>query len=167
MPIGNGIAVTAMQMLDVYMTLANDGVARHAAARRGDHRRPTATGTTSRSARPTRSSRRETAKLMREMLAGVVEAGTGTKAAVPGYTVAGKTGTARKPPYDQPPYQYVASFVGFAPAENPRLADIVVLDEPGQRSSSAARRRAGVLPDHAARPGGRAGAGIVEPRPVP
>ena len=44
--------------------------------------------------------------------------------------MAGKTGTARKPPYEKPPYKYVASFVGFAPAESPRLAAIVVLDEP-------------------------------------
>ena len=61
------------------------------------------------------------------MLAGVVSGGTGVKAAVAGYTVAGKTGTARKPPYTG---AYMASFVGFAPAESPRLAAIVVLDEP-------------------------------------
>jgi cell division protein FtsI (penicillin-binding protein 3) len=67
---------------------------------------------------------------MRSMLQGVVANGTGTKAQVPGYEVAGKTGTARKPPYDTPPYQYVASFAGFAPASSPRLAAIVVLDEP-------------------------------------
>jgi cell division protein FtsI/penicillin-binding protein 2 len=49
---------------------------------------------------------------------------------VTGYKVAGKTGTARKPPYDQPPFQYVASFAGFAPADSPRLAAIVVMDAP-------------------------------------
>jgi len=70
---------------------------------------------------------------MREMLARVVEGGTGVNAAVPGYSVAGKTGTARKPPYEHPPYRYVASFVGFAPAENPRLATIVVIDEPARQ----------------------------------
>jgi cell division protein FtsI/penicillin-binding protein 2 len=46
------------------------------------------------------------------------------------YSVGGKTGTARKPPYNKPPYRYVASFAGFAPAKNPQLAAIVVLDEP-------------------------------------
>src|SRR5262249_57195778 len=56
--------------------------------------------------------------------------GTGTKAQIAGYDGAGKTGTARKPPYDKPPYQYVASFAGFAPADSPRLSAIVVLDEP-------------------------------------
>jgi len=132
MPVGNGLAVTALQMLDVYVTLANNGVARQprlvaatidAAGRRLD----LPIGTT----RQVVSA--ATAKAMREMLAGVVEGGTGTKAAVPGYTVGGKTGTARKPPYDKPPYRYVASFVGFAPVENPRLATIVVLDEPGKQ----------------------------------
>ena len=64
------------------------------------------------------------------MLEAVVADGTGTKAQIPGYRAAGKTGTARKPPYEKPPYRYVASFVGFAPADAPRLAAIVVLDEP-------------------------------------
>jgi cell division protein FtsI (penicillin-binding protein 3) len=68
---------------------------------------------------------------MRQMLEAVVEGdGTGTLAKIPGYRVAGKTGTARKPPYDKPPYKYVASFAGFAPADHPSLAAIVVLDEP-------------------------------------
>jgi cell division protein FtsI (penicillin-binding protein 3) len=129
MPVGNGLAVTALQMLDVYVTLANGGVARQprlvAATIDADGRRlDLPLGTT----RPVVSP--ATAAVMREMLAGVVEGGTGTKAAVPGYTVGGKTGTARKPPYEKPPYRYVASFVGFAPVESPRLAAIVVLDEP-------------------------------------
>ncbi len=132
MPVGNGLAVTALQMLDVYVTLANDGVARQprlvAATIDADGKRlDLPLGTT----RQVVSS--ATATQMRQMLAGVVEAGTGTKAAVPGYTVGGKTGTARKPPYDKPPYRYVSSFVGFAPVENPRLAAIVVLDEPGKQ----------------------------------
>ncbi|HEX2737156.1 MAG TPA: penicillin-binding transpeptidase domain-containing protein, partial [Acidimicrobiia bacterium] len=72
----------------------------------------------------------QTADEVRTMLAGVVKDGTGTKAAIPGYDVAGKTGTARKPPYDHPPYSYMASFAGFAPAQSPRLAAIVVMDQP-------------------------------------
>jgi cell division protein FtsI (penicillin-binding protein 3) len=71
-----------------------------------------------------------TASAVTGMLELVVENGTGTSAKVAGYRVAGKTGTARKPPYEHPPYRYVASFVGFAPANSPRLAAIVVLDEP-------------------------------------
>ena len=71
-----------------------------------------------------------TASTVAQILSGVVTSGTGVKAQIPGYTVAGKTGTARKPPYDKPPYQYVADFVGFAPAQSPRLAAIVVMDSP-------------------------------------
>ncbi|HEY8216241.1 MAG TPA: penicillin-binding protein 2 [Acidimicrobiia bacterium] len=129
MPIGSGIAVTAMQMLDVYVTLANGGVSRPPRLVRATidadghrHERPLAPG------RRVVSS--ETAALMRTMLEAVVADGTGTKAQVAGYAVAGKTGTARKPPYDHPPYRYVTSFAGFAPAGSPRLAAIVVLDEP-------------------------------------
>jgi len=129
MPIGNGLAVTAMQMLDVYTTIANGGATR-------PPRLVTATvgpdGT--RRDEPAPASRPVvsplTAATMRGMLQGVVENGTGTNAQIPGYQVAGKTGTARKPPYDKPPYNYVASFAGFAPADAPRLASIVVLDEP-------------------------------------
>ena len=132
MPVGSGLAVTALQMLDVYVTLANNGVARQprlvAATIGSDGKRlDLPLGTTRQVVSPA------TAKAMRDMLAGVVEGGTGTKAQVPGYTVGGKTGTARKPPYDKPPYRYVSSFVGFAPVDNPRLAAIVVLDEPGKQ----------------------------------
>ena len=71
-----------------------------------------------------------TASQVRTMLQGAVENGTGKLANVAGYSVAGKTGTARKPPYNKPHYRYMASFAGFAPANNPRLAAIVILDEP-------------------------------------
>jgi cell division protein FtsI (penicillin-binding protein 3) len=129
MPVGNGIAVTAMQMLDVYLTIANNGVARaprllQASIDAEGQRHEAALGVTHRVISP------GTARSMRTMLEAVVAAGTGVKAQIPGYRVAGKTGTARKPPYDKPPYRYVASFAGFAPADEPRLAAIVVLDEP-------------------------------------
>ena len=67
------------------------------------------------------------------MLQQVVNTGTGTSASVPGYTVAGKTGTAQIPTTGQDSYvtgAYMASFVGFAPAANPTLSMIVVLDRP-------------------------------------
>lgn len=129
MPIGSGIAVTAMQLLDVYLTIANNGVARTptlvaASVDANGHRHDAAPG----SVHPIVSN--TTANEVRQMLVGVVAGGTGTKAQIPGYLVAGKTGTARKPPYDHPPYNYVADFAGFAPADSPRLAAIVVLDEP-------------------------------------
>lgn len=129
MPIGSGIAVTAMQLLDVYMTIANGGVARtprlvRATVDAAGNRHDAAPSPVRSVVSPT------TADEMRQMLVGVVAGGTGTKAQIPGYVVAGKTGTARKPPYAHPPYSYVASFAGFAPAGAPQLAAVVVLDAP-------------------------------------
>jgi cell division protein FtsI (penicillin-binding protein 3) len=73
----------------------------------------------------------QTAAEMNEMLRGVVrKGGTGELASIDGYTVAGKTGTSRKPPYETE--RYMASFAGFAPAEAPRLAAIIVIDQPGK-----------------------------------
>src|SRR5258705_5453094 len=74
----------------------------------------------------------ETAGKLSSMLTQVVQSGTGTNAAVPGYLAAGKTGTARKPLEGARGYSgnYVASFVGFVPAQDPRLAAVIVLDEP-------------------------------------
>jgi cell division protein FtsI/penicillin-binding protein 2 len=129
MPIGNGIAVSPIQMLDVYMTIANGGMTRPPRllaatvdANGERHDIPLEA--------PTRVVSPATATAVTSMLEGVVEGGTGVSAQVTGYRVAGKTGTARKPPYEHPPYKYVASFVGFAPANAPRIAAIVVLDEP-------------------------------------
>lgn len=128
MPIGSGIAVTAMQLLDVYMTIANNGVAQPprlvaSTADRAGHRAPPSSAD-----HPVVSP--NTALQVRQMLEAVVAGGTGTEAQIAGYRVAGKTGTARKPPYLHPPYNYVASFAGFAPADAPRLAAVVVLDSP-------------------------------------
>ena len=75
----------------------------------------------------------DTARTMTTILEGVVTNGTGTKAAIPGFRVAGKTGTAQKIDSRTGAYsstQFVGSFVGYVPAESPRLAMIVVLDEP-------------------------------------
>lgn len=73
----------------------------------------------------------ETARKMREMMISVTQkGGTGQASAVPGYDVAGKTGTARKAINGRYEGKYVASFVGFAPAKNPRLIVAVSIDEP-------------------------------------
>lgn len=75
----------------------------------------------------------ETARTVTSILEGVVTDGTGGKAAIPGFRVAGKTGTAQKIDPRTGAYsstQFVGSFVGFVPADNPRLAMIVVIDEP-------------------------------------
>jgi cell division protein FtsI (penicillin-binding protein 3) len=75
----------------------------------------------------------ETARRLTGILVEAVERGTGKAAAVPGYAVAGKTGTAQKLDRETGLYsrsKVVASFAGFAPAESPRLVILVVLDEP-------------------------------------
>lgn len=75
----------------------------------------------------------ETARTVTSILEGVVTDGTGAKAAIPGFRVAGKTGTAQKIDLRTGTYSstlFVGSFVGFVPADNPRLAMIVVIDEP-------------------------------------
>jgi len=128
-PIGYGIAVTPMQMLDVYSTIANHGMARpprlveatvDADGKQHDTRLPA----------PHQVISPATADAVTSMLKKVVSdpLGTGTKAQIPGYPVAGKTGTARKAPYNTG--EYNASFAGFAPADNARLSAIVVVDSP-------------------------------------
>jgi len=92
-------------------------------------------------ARPTRRPRgtrvlsTRTAGSLRHMLEGVLApGGTASEATIPGYQLAGKTGTANKPDPATGGYsdtKYVASFVGFAPARDPRLLVAVMVDEPG------------------------------------
>ena len=75
-----------------------------------------------------------TARKLRDILVGVVLRGTGTKAAIPGFVVGGKTGTAQKAGIGgYLPGRYVPAFVGFAPAENPRVVGVVVIEEPHGR----------------------------------
>lgn len=132
MPIGQGVAVTAVQMLAAYNTVANGGVYVAPKLLKGtidsDGERHD-TGVSRRH----RVISAQTAKEMTAMLAEVVRVGTATRARVEGYTVAGKTGTARKPLEGQRGYKagaYVSSFAGFVPAERPELSAIVILDEP-------------------------------------
>jgi cell division protein FtsI (penicillin-binding protein 3)/stage V sporulation protein D (sporulation-specific penicillin-binding protein) len=127
-PIGQGIAVTPIQMASVYAAVANGGVwvQPHLVDRIGGHvlsswnkRRIMSPGVD---------------KMVKTMLTGVVaDAGsTGTAAAIPGYTVAGKTGTAQKPDghggYSDTNFD--ATFVGMVPATKPRLVVLVMVDEP-------------------------------------
>ncbi|MEO5680540.1 MAG: penicillin-binding protein 2, partial [Acidimicrobiales bacterium] len=131
-PIGQGIAVTAVQMLAAYNAVANGGTyvaPRLVKATLG----PDGTQTPTPASEPRRVIGARTAAEMTKMLTEVVRVGTGTLAAVEGYTVAGKTGTARKPMVGQRGYEqgaYVSSFAGFAPAEQPQLTAMVILDQP-------------------------------------
>jgi cell division protein FtsI (penicillin-binding protein 3) len=125
-PIGQGIAVTPIQMASAYAAIANRGVwvRPHLVDHVGE-------GGTVRPARHRVVSAWVSRELM-AMLKNVVAEGTGTLAAVPGYQVAGKTGTAAKPdPHGgYSDSRYVASFVGVVPASRPRLVILVSVDEP-------------------------------------
>jgi cell division protein FtsI (penicillin-binding protein 3) len=130
--IGQGIAVSAMQMLAAYNTVANGGeyVAPKLVKATVDSKGKSHDTPASERRRVISES---TAKKVTGMLAEVVRVGTGTNAAIDGYTVAGKTGTARKPLENARGYKagaYVSSFAGFVPAEKPALTSIVMLDEP-------------------------------------
>ena len=130
-PIGQGVAVTAVQMLGAFNIVANGGtyVAPSLVKATVD-----ANGKVVPSAPPEtrRVVSEQTAAEVAAMLVGAVDVGTGSAARIEGYTVAGKTGTARKPSETKAGYSdnYMASFAGFLPAEEPRLSAIVVLDEP-------------------------------------
>ena len=92
---------------------------------------------------------------LKTMLTGVVDehGATGNEAAIPGYSVAGKTGTAQKPgPNGYTPGKYVASFVGMVPVKHPRLLVLVVVDEPHARDLRRHRRSPGLRPDREVRP---------------
>lgn len=126
-PIGQGIAVTALQMATAYGAIANGGILRepHLVDRIDGERKVRSSGR--------RVVSETVAAQVMTMLRDVVsaEGGTGAGAAVPGYTVAGKTGTAAKP--ESGGYstsRYVASFVGVVPAKDPRLVVLVSVDEP-------------------------------------
>ncbi|HYZ97216.1 MAG TPA: penicillin-binding protein 2 [Acidimicrobiales bacterium] len=135
-PLGQGISVTAMQMLHAFNTIANNGVYVPPTLLRATfdaegERHDVAPGEGQRVVSPT------TAQQVREMLAQAVAYGTAEDAAIDGYEVAGKTGTARKPQpgggYEDANgnVHYAATFAGFIPADDPQVSIIVVIDEPG------------------------------------
>ena len=125
MSFGNGISVTLIQLARAYLVFARDGDLIPLSLERVDT--PPLTG------KPVFSA--QTAREVRAMLEMVVEpGGTAPKAQIPGYRVAGKTGTAHKVDGGIYVDKYVASFVGFAPASDPRLVVAVMIDEPSGKS---------------------------------
>ena len=127
MAMGQGLAVTPIQMGAAYAAIANGGILRepHIVAAVGGHEQPHPAGEWIIS--------EQTAASVRKMLEGVLgPGGTATGAAIDGYELGGKTGTAEKPDetggYSKT--KFVASFVGFAPAAHPRLLVAVMVDEP-------------------------------------
>lgn len=126
---GQGIAVTPLQMLSAVSAIANDGLIMqpHIVRRVIDGGNvidsvPTALR------RPISA---ETAAAVTEMMVAVVRDGYEGSASLPGYTIAGKTGTAQIPiPTGYDPQGSVASFVGFLPADDPQVAILIKLDRP-------------------------------------
>jgi cell division protein FtsI (penicillin-binding protein 3) len=160
--IGQGVAVTVLQMASVYATVANNGVLRPPTLLRGmvdAHGR--VAKAEPKPGRRVLSAR--TARTLSHILEGVVrDGGTGTEAALEEWRVAGKTGTARKPDTEHGGYlpgAYVGSFIGFAPAERPAVVVAVVIDQPTRgyyggsvaapvfrEVTASALRRLGVVP---------------------
>jgi cell division protein FtsI/penicillin-binding protein 2 len=127
--IGQEIAVTPIQLVTAYAAVANGGrLLRPRMVERivsGDDIRDIPSEVRRQVVDP------QTVEKLRAVFAGVVERGTGKPAAIEGYTVGGKTGTAQKA--ERGGYSHskiVASFVGFVPVEDPQLAMLVMIDEP-------------------------------------
>jgi cell division protein FtsI (penicillin-binding protein 3) len=121
-PMGQGLTVTPLQLAAGYAAIANGGqtITPHVAEQAG----PSAPGP--------RVISEETSAIVRGMLQGVVDEGSGHLAQIPGYTVAGKTGTSQKVDPETGTYgdEYVASFIGFAPATDPEYVTLIAVDEP-------------------------------------
>ena len=120
MSIGQGLSVTPIQMAAGFTAIANGGIKREPYIVAGDRKRGKRVLST------------RTANQVSKMLEGVLAAGgTAPEAAVPGYTLAGKTGTAEKPEHGTySKTDFVASFIGYAPARHPRLLVSVMVDTP-------------------------------------
>jgi cell division protein FtsI/penicillin-binding protein 2 len=132
LPIGQGQLVTPLQMASAYGTIANGGILRPPYIVRAVDGRPQPQPRGQRVISPS------TAAELRQMLEGVLApGGTAHEVSIPGYHLAGKTGTASK--IDPATHQYsrtayIASFIGFAPAADPKLLCAVVVDEPERGS---------------------------------
>ena len=128
LPIGQGELVTPIQMATAYSAIANGGILRppQIIGQIGGRRVPEPAGK--------RIVSTATAAELRSMLKGVLApGGTASEVSIPGYQLAGKTGTASKIDPQTGEYSksaYVASFVGFAPASDPKLLCAVIIDEP-------------------------------------
>ncbi|MFC8010032.1 peptidoglycan D,D-transpeptidase FtsI family protein [Streptomyces cinereoruber] len=135
-PFGQGLSVNAMQAASVYSTIANGGVRTAPTLVRGT-RGPDGRFAPAPRPEESRVVSEKTAKTLAAMLESVVddEEGTGTRAAIPGYRVAGKTGTANRVDPELGRYKgYTASFAGFAPADAPRVTVYCAIQNPTKGS---------------------------------
>ncbi len=131
-PFGQGLSVNALQATSVFSTIANGGVRVAPSVVQGTTA-PDGKYTPAPAGAQSRVVSEQTAKTLTEMLESVVsdEQGTGGKAAIPGYRVAGKTGTANRVDPKNGGYRgYTASFIGFAPADQPRVTVSCVIQDP-------------------------------------
>jgi cell division protein FtsI/penicillin-binding protein 2 len=128
LPIGQGESVTPIQMATAYSAIANGGILR------APHIVRSVNGLPARVPAGRRIISALTSAELRRMLEGVLApGGTASEVSIPGYRLAGKTGTANKVDPLTGEYSksaYVASFMGFAPAWNPKLLCAVIIDEP-------------------------------------
>ena len=126
MSYGNGIAVTVLQLIRSYATIANKGV-----------QLPISFTKVNQPPQGTRLISEHIADQLFPMMESVISTdGTAIRAAVPGYRVAGKTGTAHKPEAGRySANKYMALFVGFAPVSHPKIALAVVINEPSTRNN--------------------------------
>jgi cell division protein FtsI/penicillin-binding protein 2 len=128
LPIGQGQLVTPLQMASAYSAIANGGILR------APHIIQSVGGVSQAEPKGRRVISSQTAASLRQMLEGVLApGGTASEVSIPGYQLAGKTGTASKVEAATGEYsksRYVASFMGFAPASDPKLLAAVIVDEP-------------------------------------
>ncbi|MGV9689494.1 peptidoglycan D,D-transpeptidase FtsI family protein [Streptomyces sp. NPDC003444] len=135
-PFGQGLSVNAMQAASVYSTIANGGVRIAPTLVRGT-KGPDGRFAPAPRPEESRVVSEKTAKTLATMLESVVDdqEGTGTRAAIPGYRVAGKTGTANRVDPELGRYKgYTASFAGFAPADEPRITVYCAIQNPTKGS---------------------------------
>ncbi|MBZ0299901.1 MAG: penicillin-binding protein 2, partial [Anaerolineae bacterium] len=126
---GQGIATTPLQMLTAVSAIANRGLMMQPHVFKelidGDRRQESEPSTLG------RPISEETAKIVTDMMVAVVHEGLDGNASVPGYTIAGKTGTAQIPsPVGYEPNASIASFIGFLPADDPQVSVLIKLDRP-------------------------------------
>ena len=125
---GQGLSVNAMQATSVFSTVANDGVRMEPTLFEGSTSPDGETAQAPREAGERVISQKTADTVVRMMETVTADGGTGTNAVVPGYRVAGKTGTAQMPAGNG--WTYMASFIGVAPADDPRYTVAVFLKSP-------------------------------------
>ncbi len=151
--IGQGVSVTPLQMLTAYATLANRGLKPAPTLIRSMGNNVDMTFESLKT-QPERIIESQTADSLVQIIETVVSSGTGRNAQVPGYRVAGKTGTAWKPQLggygeEKEDRRYVVSFAGFFPVDDPEIVALVVVDEPSSNADSGGKAAAPIFADFA------------------